>query len=58
MTNIEKITPENSAGSEEPARSWQEDLANQPQLDSESPAVERQTGELSRALDNHRVRLA
>lgn len=43
MNNIEKMKPENhEAASVERVRTWQEDLANQPQLDSNSDIVERQ----------------
>lgn len=43
MNNIEKMKPENhEAESVEKVRTWQDDLANQPQLDSNSDIVERQ----------------
>lgn len=43
MNNIEKMKPENhEATTGENVRTWQEDLANQPQLDSNSDIVERQ----------------
>ncbi|HGN9147450.1 TPA: hypothetical protein ACK1S5_005497 [Klebsiella pneumoniae] len=43
MNNIEKMKPENhEAASVEKVRTWQDDLANQPQLDSNSDIVERQ----------------
>ena len=43
MNNIEKMKPENhEATTGENVRTWQEDLASQPQLDSNSGIVERQ----------------
>ncbi|MFM4124927.1 hypothetical protein AB8R75_09515 [Klebsiella quasipneumoniae subsp. similipneumoniae] len=43
MNSIEKMKPENhEAASVEKVRTWQEDLASQPQLDSNSDIVERQ----------------
>ncbi|HBT4693132.1 hypothetical protein WNJ45_24815 [Klebsiella pneumoniae] len=43
MNNIEKMKPENhEAATGENVRTWQEDLASQPQLDSNSEVVERQ----------------
>ncbi|HHY1018588.1 TPA: hypothetical protein ACVY19_006087 [Klebsiella michiganensis] len=43
MNNIEKMKPENhEAASVEKVRTWQDDLASQPQLDSNSDIVERQ----------------
>lgn len=43
MNNIEKMKPENhEATTGENVRTWQEDLASQPQLDSNSEVVERQ----------------
>ncbi|EKJ7338005.1 hypothetical protein MAK32_005354 [Klebsiella pneumoniae] len=43
MNNIEKIKPENhEAAAGENVRTWQDDLASQPQLDSNSDIVERQ----------------
>ncbi|WAD56587.1 hypothetical protein [Klebsiella pneumoniae] len=43
MNNIEKMKPEtHEAAAVERVRTWQEDLANQPQLDSNSDIVERQ----------------
>ncbi|HBV3741583.1 TPA: hypothetical protein ACLKPQ_001133 [Klebsiella pneumoniae] len=43
MNNIEKMKPENhEAESVEKVRTWQDDLASQPQLDSNSDIVERQ----------------
>ncbi|HHP5654581.1 TPA: hypothetical protein ACSC6J_001885 [Klebsiella quasipneumoniae] len=43
MNSIEKMKPENhEAESVEKVRTWQDDLASQPQLDSNSDIVERQ----------------
>ncbi|EPS9735882.1 hypothetical protein ACVNA7_005146 [Klebsiella pneumoniae] len=43
MNNIEKMKPEtHETAAVERVRTWQEDLANQPQLDSNSDIVERQ----------------
>ena len=43
MNNIEKMKPEtHETAAAERVRTWQEDLANQPQLDSNSDIVERQ----------------
>lgn len=43
MNNIEKMKPENhEAATGENVRTWQDDLASQPQLDSNSDIVERQ----------------
>ena len=43
MNNIEKMKPEtHEAAAVEKVRTWQDDLANQPQLDSNSDIVERQ----------------
>lgn len=43
MNNIEKMKPEtHETAAVERVRTWQEDLANQPQLDSKSDIVERQ----------------
>ena len=43
MNSIEKMKPENhEAVTGENVRTWQEDLASQPQLDSNSEVVERQ----------------
>lgn len=43
MNSIEKIKPEShEAAAEEKVRTWQDDLASQPQLDSNSDIVERE----------------
>ena len=43
MNSIEKMKPENhEAATGENVRTWQDDLASQPQLDSNSDIVERQ----------------
>ncbi|HIF6263888.1 TPA: hypothetical protein ACX3KG_004927 [Raoultella ornithinolytica] len=43
MNSIEKMKPENhEAAAVEKVRTWQEDLATQPHLDSNSDIVERQ----------------
>lgn len=43
MNNIEKMKPEtHETAAGENVRTWQEDLASQPQLDSNSGIVERQ----------------
>ncbi|MCX9758200.1 hypothetical protein LAD62_22300 [Klebsiella pneumoniae] len=43
MNSIEKMKPENhEAVTGENVRTWQDDLASQPQLDSNSDIVERQ----------------
>ena len=55
MNNIEKIKPENNeAASVEKVRTWQDDLASQPQLDSNSDIVERQLrGSINGMSVNH-----
>jgi len=43
MNNIEKMKPEtHETAAVEKVRTWQDDLASQPQLDSNSDIVERQ----------------
>ncbi len=43
MNNIQKMKPEtHETAAGEKVRTWQEDLASQPQLDSNSDIVERQ----------------
>jgi hypothetical protein len=55
MNNIEKMKPENhEATTVENVRTWQEDLASQPQLDSNSDIVERQLrGSINGMSVNH-----
>ncbi|HDU3462269.1 TPA: hypothetical protein RFL89_000589 [Klebsiella aerogenes] len=50
MSNIEKIKPEDKAGNDT-VRTWQDDLANQPHLDSNSPIVNRALQMNSRGLN-------
>ncbi|MEN0630530.1 hypothetical protein AAIG33_24380 [Phytobacter ursingii] len=58
MNNIDNVKSQKTSTPEESAvRTWQDDLANQPEVEGIGPHGERSVSEEARVLDNMRARI-